>query len=167
MGWLIRPSLCPALVTCLKETPKKLHFVQMVVKISNPAKGCTFVLKLVARLQSWGRPFIIGEISLYYLVPLIKPYLKEGGTTPCEKGCRNYKADEKNWNNLCEPTQWESHSSCGCPHKIRPPEMFAFWMSEHFGTFSLKKKKFLLSKIAEKMLFLQIIKLLVSLVTLW
>lgn len=31
-GWLIRPSLWTALVTCLKETPKKLHSVQMVVE---------------------------------------------------------------------------------------------------------------------------------------
>lgn len=76
MGWLIRPSLCPALVTCLKETPKKLHSVQMVAKISNPTKGCTLVLKLVARLQGWERPFIIGEFSLYRLALWKNSYLE-------------------------------------------------------------------------------------------
>lgn len=67
MGWLIRPSFSPALVTCLKETPKKLHSVQMVAQISNPSKGSPLTLKPCSEVKGLGKALYNGRNACLYI----------------------------------------------------------------------------------------------------
>lgn len=104
-------------------------------------QGLHFCVKTCSEVTELGKA-IYNRRNLSLLFGSFDQTLFKGGKNNSlwKRGARIVKQMRKTGITLCEPTQWETHSSCGCPHKIRPPETFAFCMSEHFGTFNFKKK---------------------------